>query len=99
MIDEKIVASGLLDALENADIELRYRMPELFARVDALKATPGWRPTQQATFRATFLRTTECGWCGDEFVDVTKGRQRCCSHECSRSFRMWTTRRKRENAA
>lgn len=99
MTDEKIVASGLLDALEAADIEFRYLMPEIFAKVDALKADPDWKPADYArgaTRRAP--RVSECRWCGDDFIDKTnrsRPARACCSQSCHQSWRGFLRRRKK----
>jgi hypothetical protein len=44
VVDRKLVAAGLYEALEQADRDLRKRYRHQFRIVDQIKRTPGWRP-------------------------------------------------------
>ena len=74
----------------------RARFPDVYARVDRIKAGP--RPKQK--FREVPLderRIRECAWCGDFFV-LESFRQRdlrreVCSIPCDHDLKKWRRRR------
>lgn len=73
MVDRKVVASGLFEALELADRELRERMRPEFRKVDRIKSRPGWTPF------ATFERKSgPCPTCGANDWKIDKRGWRDC---------------------
>ena len=72
--------------LAEIDLELRAKYPELFARVDAIKAQPGWEEFAtgcgESTSRATFdrLAWVRCVACDEHFA--SEAGARFCSRQC-----------------
>lgn len=68
------------------DLELRALYPDLFAKVDAIKAQPGWEEFAtdcgDGQSRASFDRFSwiRCGVCDEHFV--SEGGARFCSTAC-----------------
>lgn len=97
-MDRKLVSSGLYEALEDADIEFRWRKKGPFRKVDRIRRAPDWEA--HAWMRAvgpaldTSWHVVECGWCGDDFV-TNKPAQECCSNACG-GF-LWRFRKRRQS--
>lgn len=51
MLDRKVAASGLDDALEASDRAFRRRQRALFRKVDRIKRAPGWLPWWERPIR------------------------------------------------
>lgn len=90
------LATALCLALADVDTRLRREFPDVFARVDAVKARPGWHPHQQDQDSTRLPETVfECAWCGDFFMPAKACRtQTCCSHSCRGRFQAWNRRRR-----
>lgn len=103
-MDRKLVASGPLDALEDASVDLRARMPDVFAKVDAIKNASGWTPFSAHSIvhgpTDSSYRMVECAWCGDDFVAMFRhGRfPQCCQPTCTGRYHAWKVRRARPAA-
>jgi hypothetical protein len=99
-MDSKLVASGIYDALGDADVDLRARMPDVFAKVDTIKATPEWYPFRLVHGVGADPETyvvAECRWCGDPFVQSRHDHKtpRCCSGSCAQRLAAFNRRRHR----
>jgi len=72
--------------LADLDRELRAKYPDLFARVDAIKAQPGWEEFAtgcgESSSRAAFdhLTWVRCAICDEHFV--SENGARFCSSDC-----------------
>lgn len=90
-----VVLSGLAEALERADRELRAAYPDIFAEVDRIKARPNWCGSYSVVIREA--PHGECLWCGDFWVGVDRAKnlppQRFCSSVCGRRYNAWQSRR------
>ena len=92
-------------ALGDADRQARRDLPEAFARVDAIKAEPGWVPFATFGDSSKWRPTANldqyewawCRYCGADFVvekaRVARGRGKTCSRECRTAYQHWLTRR------
>lgn len=97
MIDRKLLGETVLASLELAARELRATHPDLFERVDAIKAAPGWEPHCDRRSIHTPTGNTweirECPRCGERFVGrVGRGRA-CCSRRCEKRHARFLERR------
>lgn len=96
-MDRKIVASGIREALENADIEFRYQLPDVFKKVDRLLGNPNRHrvPWRDVEITDAMFKVAECGWCGDPFAaSHYRGTwTECCSTLCARRLRKFRKRR------
>lgn len=83
-------------AFRDVDASLRREMPDVFARVDAIRAQPGWsafsgRPETggREPPLPSWDRAEECEWCGDDFLKASDLKQRFCSRPCALAYQAW----------
>ena len=92
-----VVLSGIADALERADRELRAAHPDIFATVDRIKSQPGWHGSYDVVPREA--PHGECLWCGEFWVGSERAKslapQRLCSRSCGRQYNAWQDRRRK----
>ena len=77
---------ALTAALESVDVQARSDFPDVFAKVDALKAVPSWRPSWAPDV---------CGKCGSSdwlvWNDGRRRNRRC--RECGRRYQRMRARK------
>jgi hypothetical protein len=82
-----LVGATLLIALETADRELRVERPDLFSKVDAIKADPGRvtiiPPERPMDFSRWTMRV--CPRCRGSFATSVNDDTRYCSRACYRA--------------
>jgi hypothetical protein len=103
VVDRKVVAAGLWEALGFADREFRRRMPDVFVKVDLIRLDPDRihsEPRPPVVSTADLL-IAECLWCGDDFVaEIARGqRRKFCGQDCYHDMRNWRRRRARSSSA
>lgn len=96
-MDRQLVASGPYDALRRADNEYRLSMPDVFAKVDAIKRSPCRLPPGDDALAASLFSIRECVRCGEDFVaEQFHGEwQRCRTRACGQEQRIYEHERKR----
>ena len=93
-MDRRWIASGIFDALEQADIELRVSHKRLFKKVDKIKSRPDWVPFAnqwEQPVGGKNLRIADCPACGRRFVSERQlGKWAAtCSQTCQQAVRRW----------
>lgn len=76
----------------------RLWLPEVYERVDAIKAQDDWTPFASMRQPRGGATLRECPWCGDDFLTPTaQSRKRYCSVPCRAAYQRWVARRRRRD--
>lgn len=92
-----LVGDTLLLFLEASAIGFRHSLPEVYAKVDAIKADPDRlvRADGQRDIDSSLYVTVDCARCGDDFTILrSHWRRSFCSKSCASEHRWWLARRR-----
>lgn len=89
MVDWKRVEHGLCETLGEQSRRLQHEFPSLWAKVEAIKAQPGWTPHATGNAELDGWEDRPCARCPKTFVVRSADqRRRYCSHRCSHGARI-----------